>query len=199
MHTSDAGVQFIANFEGFRGSPYRDAVGVWTIGYGHTHGVGPNSRPITRAQALELLKRDLATEYEAGVTRYVKVALNQNQFDALVSFVYNLGTGILPGSSLLAAINSRRWKSAADHMLAYDHAGGQVLEGLRRRRQAEAALFLKRAKPVNAKLARWRGELAKLRREAQKRKKAGKQSWTLAMRVKARTLKALIKREERKS
>jgi lysozyme len=146
MNTGAAGIALIKEFEGFPfgGRPYRDPVGVWTIGYGHTEGVGPHSPRLTERQASELLERDLKKRYEPHVERLpVATLLNQNQFDALVSFVYNLGPGaIAPDTGIGRALRAKQWHRAADEMLRWDKAGGQVLAGLTRRRQAERKLFL---------------------------------------------------------
>lgn len=140
---SRRGVALIKSFEGFRGSPYQDAVGVWTIGYGHTEGVSRSTRPIFKWQATRLLRQDLNRKYCPPVLA-LGVPLNQNQVDALTSLVYNLGPGILaPSHTIGAALRQRNFKAAADAFLLYDHAGSQRLPGLTRRRQAERALFLK--------------------------------------------------------
>lgn len=141
---SQAGVELIARFEGFVGHPYRDAVGVWTIGYGHT---GPDVRTmgtITEPEARALLRHDLDAKYVPPVRKLSKtVPLNQRQFDALVSFVYNLGPGYLePGHTMGDALHARDYKAAADAFLLYDKAGGHPLPGLTRRRKAERQLFL---------------------------------------------------------
>lgn len=177
MKVSSVGASLIAQFEGGQGKdglfhPYRDAVGVWTIGFGHTHGVGPGSRPLTRAQALSLLRQDLDVEYGRAVNA-LKLPLNQYQFDALVSFVYNVGPGGVSSSTTVGKrLRAHDWRGAADGLLAWNRAGGRVLPGLTIRRQAERALFLK---PV-AKLgpASWltKDELAMVR-EFDRRRKAG--------------------------
>lgn len=144
---SEAGTELIAGFEGGQGKdgmfhPYRDAVGVWTIGYGHTTGVSARSEALTKTQALALLHEDLNRVYAPPVA-HLHLPLNQHQFDALVSFVYNLGPGVLAsGTSIGRALRAREWKVAADAMLLYDRAGGRVLPGLLSRRQAERKLFL---------------------------------------------------------
>lgn len=143
---SPAGVALIASFEGCRLDAYRDAVGVLTIGYGHTENVRPGDTLPSMAAARALLLKDLNEKYAPAVLR-LGLPLNQNQIDALVSFVYNLGPGILePSHTLGAALHDHRWHDAADAILLYDKAGGRTLAGLTRRRQAERALFLK---PVN--------------------------------------------------
>src|SRR3954465_2886801 len=99
MNTGSGGIALIKEFEGFPfgGRPYFDRIGgVWTIGYGHTEGVGPHSLRLTERQASELLERDLEQRYEGSVERLPTAhLLNQNQFDALVVFVYNVGGGAL--------------------------------------------------------------------------------------------------------
>ncbi|MGR2678743.1 lysozyme [Chromobacterium haemolyticum] len=141
MKTSANGIKLIQQFEGLRLKAYQDAVGVWTIGYGHT---GPDVTPglvITQAQADALLARDLS-RFESGVTRLVQVPLNQNQFDALVCFSFNLGLGALQGSTLLRLLNAGDYAGAAAQFPRWNKAGGKVLPGLTRRRVAEQALFL---------------------------------------------------------
>jgi lysozyme len=141
-HLSKYGAEFIAGFEGFRSQPYQDAVGVWTIGYGHTKGVGPDSKRVTKAKALELLEQDAAVAATA-IRDLVHVHLSQNQFDALCSFTFNLGTGALAESTLLKLLNKGDYKGAAGQFGRWTHADGQVLAGLVARRAAERALFLK--------------------------------------------------------
>jgi lysozyme len=140
---SAKGAQFIAGFEGFRSHPYRDAVGVWTIGYGHTHGVGPQLAPVSRKRALELLKED-AADAAAAVNKLVRVKLSQNEFDALVSLVYNIGAGGFAKSTVLRELNRGHRYRAGLAFLMWDKAGGRTLLGLSRRRHAERRLFLKR-------------------------------------------------------
>ena len=146
MRLSDRGATLIANFEGFRSHPYRDAVGVPTIGYGSTRGVTMSSPPVTRAQALARLKREANATYGAAVDRLNrehKLGLNQNQFDALTSFTYNVGPGgIGPDTGIGRALRRKQWRVAADELLEWNRAGGRVLEGLTRRRREERKLFL---------------------------------------------------------
>lgn len=139
---SSKGVQLIADFEGFVAHPYRDAVGVWTIGYGHTLGVGPRSKPITKTEAKRMLRREINERYAPHVVA-LELPLRQHMFDALVSFVYNLGPGaIASGTGVGRELRAHHWNKAADHLLDWDKAGGQVLAGLTRRRHAERRLFL---------------------------------------------------------
>ncbi|XTZ37891.1 lysozyme [Salmonella enterica] len=141
--TGDAGVALIKSFEGLRLEKYRDAVGKWTIGYGHLilpHESFP--RPLTEPEADELLRHDLGAT-EDGVHKYVTVDLNQNQFDALVVFTFNVGAGNLKSSTLLKLLNQGHYTEAADQLPRWNKAGGKVLTGLTRRRAAERELFLK--------------------------------------------------------
>jgi lysozyme len=144
MHVSAAGRAFIGAQEGLRLRAYRDSVGVWTIGYGHTSMAGePRVSPsmvIMRVQANEILARDLE-KYESEVLREVHVPLAQCQFDALVSFTYNCGEGSLRRASLLAHLNAGNYAAVPAALLTFDRAGGRVLGALVRRRHAEAAIF----------------------------------------------------------
>jgi GH24 family phage-related lysozyme (muramidase) len=140
-----AGVALVKEFEGFRARPYRDPVGVWTVGYGETRGVSRFTRPVTEPQAAAQLRRRLDRDYFPAVKALpVFRRLNQNQVDALTSFVYNVGpAGVGPDSSVGKALRQDHFKSAAEFLLDWNRAGGHVLAGLSRRRQAERALFLK--------------------------------------------------------
>ena len=142
---SRVGLKLIEGFEGFVGHPYWDPYGkVWTIGYGETEGVGPNTPDQTPGYAEEVLRRKLASSYEPAI-HALGVSLNQNQYDALCSVVWNLGPGIIgQGSQLGTDLRTRKWSTFASHLLSYDSAGGQVLPGLQTRRQAEANLFMSR-------------------------------------------------------
>jgi lysozyme len=134
------GLALTQQFEGMRLSAYQDQVGVWTIGFGHT---GPDVHAgltITQDQATALLMKDVASA-SASVNNLVKVPLTQNQFDALVDFVFNLGQGKFAGSTLLRGLNAGDFSGAAAEFVKWDHAGGQVVPGLLRRRLAEAQLF----------------------------------------------------------
>lgn len=128
------------HFEGFKSEAYRDSAGVWTIGYGSTKGVHAGQR-ITRDQAAIRLADDVS-QAESAVSRLVAVPLTQCQFDALVSFVYNLGAGGLAKSTLLKRLNAGDYSVAADEFMKWVKAGGRRLQGLVRRRAAERALFL---------------------------------------------------------
>jgi lysozyme len=140
MSYSAKGLALTEQFEGLRLTAYQDSVGVWTIGYGHT---GSDVRPgltITQQQASDLLLKDVASAV-ATVNRLVTVKLNQNQFDALVDFVFNAGGGNFASSTLLREVNASSFDLAAGQFVRWDHAGGVVVQGLLRRRLAEAALF----------------------------------------------------------
>lgn len=135
-----AGLDLIKSFEGLRLKAYKDAVGVWTIGYGHTKTATPGMG-ISEPEAEALLRNDLA-EAQGAVERLVKRPLTDNEYAALVSFVFNLGSGNLSRSTLLRRLNVGDRKGAADQFLVWNRAGGKVLAGLTRRRQAERTLFM---------------------------------------------------------
>jgi spore coat assembly protein SafA len=139
MSLSPRGLNLIKGFEGLRLRAYQDSAGVWTIGYGHTAGVRPGDR-ISQAQAEAFLRHDTGWAQQA-VRDKVKVPLTQGQFDALTSFTFNLGAGALHGSTLLRKLNAGNYAGARAEFGKWVHAGGQRLEGLVRRRAAEAALF----------------------------------------------------------
>lgn len=141
MNISENGLSLIKKYEGLATKAYKCSAGVWTIGYGHTKTAKPNMI-INESKAKELLTEDVK-EAELAVNRLVKVPLTQNQFDALVSFTFNLGTGNLNSSTLLRMLNKKLYNEAADQLLRWNRAGGRVLAGLTRRRQEERELFLK--------------------------------------------------------
>lgn len=139
---SKNGLALTEQFEGCRLTAYQDQTGVWTIGYGHT-GTGVHAGlTITQDQAEALLVSDVAAS-ATYVNGAVLVVLNQDEFDALVDFVFNLGRGAFAGSTLLKDLNAGDFTGAANQFDRWDQAGGQVVAGLLRRRQAETALFLK--------------------------------------------------------
>jgi lysozyme len=139
--TSQAGIDLIKHFEGFRSKPYKCPAGVWTIGYGTTNAINSGTLPITEAEAENMLKSDL-DRFERSVLKLVTVPVSQNEFDALVSFTYNLGEGNLKKSTLLRRLNSDDKASAAEEFLKWNKAGGKVLNGLVKRREAERKMFL---------------------------------------------------------
>lgn len=140
QHISQRGLDLIKKFEGLRLKAYRDSVGVWTIGYGHTGPLISEGMTITERHANTLLQQDVSGA-ERAVNRLVQVPLTQDQFDALVSWTFNLGAGSLERSTMLKQLNAGYYESAAQEMLRWDHAGGKKLVGLTRRRQAERTLF----------------------------------------------------------
>lgn len=142
MKISTTGLNLIKSFEGCRLTAYKCPAGVWTIGYGHTGGV-KSGQKITQTKAESYLKSDLA-KFEKHVMSYdKKYNWNQNEFDALASFAYNIGS-----ITQLTANGTRTKKQISEKILAYDKAAGKTLAGLTRRRQAEKALF---DKPVAKK------------------------------------------------
>ena len=140
MNTSAEGIALIKKFEGCELEAYQCSAGVWTIGYGHTKDV-VEGMEITQEQAEQMLVDELH-EYESYINKYVTVALSQNQFDALVSWVYNLGPANLSASTMLKVLNSGEYEDVPAQMKRWNKAGGKVLEGLIRRREAEACLFV---------------------------------------------------------
>ncbi|MCA4113640.1 lysozyme [Serratia nevei] len=145
MKISDDGMALIQRFEGLRLQAYQDSVGVWTIGYGWTQPVAGRKvgagMAIDAATAERLLVCGVA-QFEQGVERLVTVTITQGQFDALVSFAYNLGLSALEKSTLLRRLNAGDRQGAADQFGRWVNAGGVRLDGLVARRAAERALFL---------------------------------------------------------
>ena len=148
MRLGSKGLELIKSFEGFYSKPYLDPIGIPTIGYGATYypnkkKVTMKDKPLTEKEASDLLKEMMVT-YENDVKRLVKRELNQNQFDALVSFTYNLGSANLGKSTLLKKVNANPCdKTIKYEFLKWNKAGGKVLNGLTRRRNAEAELYFK--------------------------------------------------------
>lgn len=142
MNTSQAGIDLIKRFEGFRAVAYVCPANVLTIGYGTTKNVS-KGQVITESQAVDLLKRDLV-EFEKTVNDSVKVPLTQNQFDALVTFVYNIGSGAFKTSTLLKKLNNGEYSAVPSELEKWNKGGGKVLEGLVKRRKAEADLWSKK-------------------------------------------------------
>ena len=146
MNISQAGIDLIKQFEGYRVKPYRDVAGLWTVGYGHLIGNGKTlpdqyNREFSEGEIDELLRQDLA-KFERGVTLQFPVLLRQCEFDSLCSFSFNLGLGTLDKSSLKKDILAGNKAEAAKDFLKYVYAGGKVVEGLKKRRLAEQKLFL---------------------------------------------------------
>ena len=145
MNTSDNGRAFIEKWEGLYLTTYDDGTGVPTIGYGHTTAAGPPvveyGQTITQEQADQILAADLQA-VERQVNQLVKVPVNQNQYDALVSFQFNTGWLGHSHCSLLNALNSGNYNLASLDFMLYNRASGRILQGLTNRRTAERALFL---------------------------------------------------------
>jgi lysozyme len=139
VNYSKTGLTLTEQFEGLRLTAYQDQVGRWTIGYGHTAGVQAGDT-CTQEQAEAWLQEDVSWAVQT-VNLYVKIALTQGEFDALVDFVFNLGSGAFQHSTLLQLVDQRNFTTAAAEFEKWDHAGGQVVAGLLRRRQAEEAEF----------------------------------------------------------
>lgn len=140
MYVSERGLNLIKLFEGLRLRAYQCSAGVWTIGYGHTACVRPDNI-ICQEQAEIFLRQDV-TLSENAIRRLVSEPLSQNQFDALVSFVFNLGTGNFATSTLLKRLNEGDYNGAAEEFPRWVYAGGKKLSGLIKRREAEKVLFL---------------------------------------------------------
>lgn len=149
MKTSEEGRKLIEQREGVELTAYKDSAGILTIGVGHTSAAGAPKvvagMRITAAQASEILSRDLVT-FETAVSSAVKVPINQNEFDALVSFAFNVGAGAFKGSTLLKRLNAGDRKAAADQFLVWNkitvNGKKQTLKGLTTRREAERKQFL---------------------------------------------------------
>ena len=143
---NQAGFDLIKSFEGFSVRAYQDVSGVWTIGYGHTKNVTENSPDITQDEAQILLMVDLE-DAETEVEHLVAAHLNDNQFSALVSLVFNVGIApLLRG--LGQKLKLQDYAGAADEFLKWNHSSGIVIDGLTRRRKAERNLFLSYSVPT---------------------------------------------------
>ena len=146
MHISDEGINIIKHFEGCPTDEdgncvaYQDAVGVWTIGFGHIKDVQEGDK-WSKEKADFMLWRELEDEYESYINDYVHVPLVQCQFDALCSWVYNLGPANLKKSTLLKVLNNGEYDKVGEQIKRWNKAGGKVLQGLVLRREAEALLF----------------------------------------------------------
>lgn len=144
----EEGVKLIKSFEGFKSKPYKCPAGVPTIGYGATFypngkKVTMSDRAITEQEATDLLRHVLES-FEKYVDSYCIDTINQNQFDALVSFAYNLGPANLKSSTLLKKVNANpKDETIRDEFMKWVKAGGKTLKGLVRRREAEANLYFK--------------------------------------------------------
>jgi len=144
--TGERGISLIKSFEGFSAKPYKCPAGISTIGYGATfypdgRKVAMTDTPVNESQATDLLKSMLGS-FEKYVDSYCRDDINQNQFDALVSFAYNLGPANLKASTLLKKVNANPADvTIRDEFMKWNKAGGKALAGLTRRRQAEADLY----------------------------------------------------------
>jgi len=146
MKLSQKGIDLIKEFEGFRSYPYLCPAGVPTIGYGATYypdgtKVSISDDDISNEYAELILKHQVDSIYSEAVNRYVNVTLTQNQFDALVSFTYNVGIGAFQKSTLLKHVNNENHEKAKNEFKKWVRANGKVLKGLKRRRKAEKKLY----------------------------------------------------------
>lgn len=153
--TSEEGIKFICQFEGFSAKAYYDPVGILTIGYGHTGADVKPGMEITKDKAMELMENDLQWAEDA-VCKTVRQPISQAQFDALVSFTYNCGAEALATSTLARKLNAGDILGAANEFLKWTKAGGLELPGLVRRREEEKRMFLNgisQSKPSSAKVS----------------------------------------------
>jgi lysozyme len=140
MKNLQPAIDLIKQFEGCKLTAYQDSVGIWTIGYGSTLNVAPG-QTITQEQAEQMLMEHLEPLSD-HIEDMVRTPTTNNQHCALCCFAYNVGAGALERSTLLKKLQSNDIQGAADEFLKWDKAGGRVLPGLTRRREAERALFL---------------------------------------------------------
>jgi|TARA_R100000700_G_C3112437_1_gene104881 lysozyme len=139
MRISEEGVALIKKFEGCELESYKCPAGVWTIGYGYTKKVKEGD-VISKEEAEKLLREDIE-EFEGYVKNLVHVDLEQCQYDALVSWVFNLGPTNLKSSTMLKVLNEKKYSEVPFQIKRWNKASGKVLDGLVRRREAEALLF----------------------------------------------------------
>ena len=135
----------LAHHEGVRQKPYKCPAGLWTVGVGHLIGDGKSlpddwNRTFSLEEVYAILAKDV-TRFERGVEKYIPIQLAQGEFDALVSFAFNLGLGTLQKSTLRQKLNRGDKEGAIESLLKYNKAGGKILKGLDNRRKDEAALF----------------------------------------------------------
>jgi lysozyme len=146
VNVSTRGIQLIKHHEGVRNRPYRDVVGLWTVGVGHLIGDGKSlpeswNRLFTTEEVDGILKSDLR-RFELGITKMLpNVPLRQNEFDSLVSFAFNVGLGTFQRSTLRQALLRNDKKAAMESLVKYCKAGGKIIKGLQTRRLDEKALF----------------------------------------------------------
>jgi lysozyme len=146
MKVSDKCINMIKHHEGFVRKPYQDPIGLWTVGVGHLIGDGKKlpkewNKEFTDEEVDNILCEDLE-RFEIGIQRLTKVSLTQSQFDALVSFSFNVGLGNFQSSTLRSKLNRGDYEGASNEFPKWRKAGGKVLKGLVRRRADEKALFL---------------------------------------------------------
>lgn len=146
MKISKNGLELIKKYEGLSLKPYLDAVGIATIGYGNTYypngkNVLMGDKPITKLQAEQMLEHVANVDFASKVEEYVVPEISQNMFDALVSFVYNVGAANFKSSTLLKKVNAMDYVGAKEEFKKWNKAGGKVLAGLTKRRAEEAELF----------------------------------------------------------
>jgi lysozyme len=145
MKASEKCLKMLAHHEGVRKKPYKCPAGLWTVGVGHLIGDGkslPDSwnRTFTLEEVYAILAKDVE-RFERGVSRLITYPLSQNEYDAIISFAFNLGLGCLQRSTLRSALNRGDKVAAIESLLKYNKAGGKVLKGLDNRRKDEAAMF----------------------------------------------------------
>lgn len=146
MSVPQAAINIIKRYEGLRLEAYKCPAGVWTVGYGSTQ---LNGKPVkqgdklTLQQAEELLKKE-ADNFRIRIAPFIKVSVNENQLSALISLAFNIGVTAFKNSTLLRKLNGKDYFGAADQFLVWTKANGRELLGLKRRREEERALFLKK-------------------------------------------------------
>ena len=146
MKVSDKCINMIKHHEGFVRKPYQDPIGLWTVGVGHLIGDGKKlpkewNKEFTDEEVDNILCEDLE-RFEIGIQRLTKVSLTQSQFDALVSFSFNVGLGNFQSSTLRSKLNRGDYEGASNEFPKWRKAGGKILKGLVRRRADEKNLFL---------------------------------------------------------
>lgn len=157
MKASENGIRIIKKFEGRAIKPYRDSVGYWTVGFGHllypeqlrlereqimSFALKPEDNRVFTEEEMEFLLRIDLLRFERAISKNIIVPLGQNQFDALISFIFNVGIGALQRSGLRMKLNRKEYFDASLEFLKWNKAGGKVLNGLTTRRKIERELFL---------------------------------------------------------
>lgn len=146
MKISDNGINFIAGWEGVEYKAYKDAVGLWTVAIGHLIKLPEEkfllNKTLTREEVYDIFREDIK-RFENNLNKVIKVPINQNQFDALISLAFNIGNGAFNNSTLLRVLNQGNYEEVPNQILRWDKAGGKTLLGLTRRRKAEVELFNK--------------------------------------------------------